>query len=145
MRRTHCGAMLDQLKTLHEQLLDLIEQLATETRKSAPDRERLAHVRLRLTRASLQRNQLLESQVYPWLLANLGRPDAEKLTAFRAAGQGLRTKSSGHIGQWTPERIQRDWAGYREASQAMRATMRERISAEKQLLYPHLSELRAAA
>lgn len=145
MRSTHSGAMLDQLKTVHEQLLDLIEQLAKETRKPAPDRERLAHVRLRLTRASLQRNQILENQVYPWLLANLGKSDAEDLTAFRAAGQGLRTKSSGHIGQWTPERIQGDWAGYRKASEAMRGTMRERISAEKQRLYPYLSELQAAA
>lgn len=60
--------MLDELRTIHEQLIGLIEQLACETRQAAPNEGRLASIRLGLTRASIRRNQLLDNHVYPWLL-----------------------------------------------------------------------------
>jgi hypothetical protein len=129
--------MLARLKTIHEELLVGIKTLETVVQQSAPDVVGLTNARWKLSRASSHRRKFLADTVYP-ALDRASVPDRRGLEELRAAGTALLTESAQHIAAWSTDRIMSDWAGYQAASAAMRAAMRNRIAAEKAILYPLL-------
>ena len=139
--------MLQRLTELHDELTEALAGLAALTEGAAPEAGLLAQRRLALSRASAARSRFVEFEVYPHLLATLPEEQAEPVRAMRSEATARRIESARHIGRWTAESAIRDWAGYCEASRAVRAAMRQQIGIEQTRLYPLLraAELRAAA
>jgi len=129
--------MLARLKTVHEELLTGIKTLETVVQQSTPDVAGLTNARWKLSRASSHRRKFLADTVYP-TLDRASLPDRRRLEELRAAGTALLTESAQHIAAWSTDRIMNDWPGYQAASAAVRAAMRNRIAAEKAILYPLL-------
>ena len=130
--------MLAQLTGLHGAILTHIDALNAVTRTDAPDAERLARVRLQLTRASRQRRRLIHESIVP-AIQPVCRADElfglEKLRLDRVAQAAY---SSQHIGIWTMARIVEDWAGYRHAMARMGVAMKANVETERRVLYPLL-------
>jgi hypothetical protein len=132
--------MLNQIKSLHEELLSLIAELEVLTAADTPNSSQLTQVRWKLTRASSRRSKLLEDAVFPALI-NASAAGAAQMLELRESSSDLRSASSQHIAEWTVSNIQADWQGYRKASEGMRASMKRRIAVEKRILYPLLGAL----
>jgi hypothetical protein len=134
--------MLEDLRSAHQQVLHALDQLAAVIGHTTPDSQPLAAARLSLSQASRNRRALLQCSILP-ALHDL--PPAERCAVadLRRTIMADLVTSSDHIARWTPTRILADWAGYRRASDEMRAEMRRRIEHEAALLYP-LLERRAA-
>ena len=130
--------MLADLERIHENLLSCLSELELLHQEAKPDRSRLADVRWRLSRASAARTRFIDEKVYPYLLQRVSPSDAHKLKELRTQNLALRTASTAHVGRWTIEQVFDDWLGYRRASSAMAASMRNRVAAEKEILYPLL-------
>lgn len=134
--------MLSELKRAHETLLACIDELEGLTKDDTPDAQKLASVRWKLSRASVQRRRLVEAAC-DHLMANSGVIESSRIAALREDSADTVAASSRHVGRWTMAQVLADWDGYREASAAMRKSMRTRIAQEQRALYPLLE--RAAA
>ncbi len=134
--------MLTELKRAHETLLACIDTLEALTKDDTPDAQKLARMRWKLSRSSVQRRRLVEAAC-DWLLANVTVIESSRIAALREKSADIVASSSRHVGRWTMAQILADWNGYREASAAMRKSMRTRIAQEQRALYPLLE--RAAA
>ncbi|HWI86918.1 MAG TPA: hypothetical protein VNT42_11435 [Sphingomonas sp.] len=126
---------LARLKALHAELNILLEQLHASTARDVPDRDRLAGIRLSLTKASRKRTNLLHIEVYGLALAIADPAERARIEELQEQDSRRLLYSSDHINSWTLARIESDWTGYRQASFAMRARMRRRIAAEERALY----------
>lgn len=134
--------MLSELKRAHEALLACIAELEGLTRDETPDRQKLASVRWKLSRASSERRKLVDAAC-DWLVRSTNTIDRSRVVALRGESADTVAASSRHVGRWTMDQILADWDGYREASATMRRSMRARILQEQRALYPLLD--RAAA
>ena len=125
------------LRTLHAELLELIDSLEAMTARPTLDGTALASLRYKLTRTSTARRKLVAS-----LCAELEpRLTGEAATQVKALRESVTTGfalSSDHISNWSMRQIERDWAGYCAASSSVRRAMRAQIERERQVLYPHL-------
>ncbi len=126
---------LPDVEKAHEHQLALIAELEAITGQPAPDVARLASVRWKLSQASRQRRTVLETFAYPDLAKRVSPADAERVKRLREKETVAMAASAQHIARWTMDKIVSDWAGYGRASAAMRASMRKRIAAEKELLF----------
>jgi hypothetical protein len=129
--------VLTRLKTIHEELLAGIRTLEAVVQQSTPDVAGLTNARWKLSRASSHRRKFLAEIVYPALDRGTDT-DLRRLEELRTAGAAMLGESARHVAAWSTERIVADWAGYQRASTAIRAAMRNRIAAEKAILYPLL-------
>ncbi|MGQ0589079.1 MAG: hypothetical protein ACT4N8_06045 [Sphingosinicella sp.] len=127
-----------EIERIHDDLLALIAELEALTEYETPDRQALASVRWRLSRASGRRLKLLEEIVYPWLLERSSAAEARTVSNLRESNAGLLAASRMHVAKWSVDKIMVDWADYCQDSAAMRGVMRMRIGLEKALLYPLL-------
>lgn len=129
---------MSDLAALHEAMIAALDALEAQTALDRPDEPVLAAVRYRLTRASAQRRKVVEA-----MCADLIARDpavSPQLRALQARHGELLKTSAAHIGAWGLRDIQRDWQGYRRASEALRASMRRDIELEKMVLYPYLPQ-----
>ena len=134
--------MLSELKRAHEMLLACIDELETLAGDDTPDAQKLASVRWKLSRASMQRRRLVEAAC-DLLMTDATLIATSRVAALREDSAATVAASSRHVGRWTTAQVLADWDGYREASAAMRKAMRARIAREQLALYPLLE--RAAA
>jgi hypothetical protein len=138
-------AMLARLKTVHEDLLAALSGLEALLGAVAPDQETLAEVRQHLRNCSAVRTRLLEDEVYPLVLKDASPAETAAIEALRVDAARFRPISDTHVAMWTSDRIMRTWPKYCSASSSMRASMRRRVQAEQEALYPMLQARRAAA
>ncbi len=134
--------MLGELKRAHDTLLACIDELERLTQDDMPDREKLARVRWKLSRASVERRRLVDAAC-DLLMANATLIERNRVGTLREDSAETVAASSRHVGRWTMDQVHGDWAGYREASATLRKAMRARILMEQRALYPLLE--RAAA
>ena len=134
--------MLSELKRAHETLLACIDELEALTKNDTPDAQKLASVRWKLSRASVQRRRLVEGAC-DLLMTDATLIASTRITALRGESADTVAASSRHVGRWTMDQVLADWDGYRDASASMRKAMRGRIAREQLALYPLLE--RAAA
>ena len=131
--------MLAQLQELHSAISANLDELDALTRQPTPSMDRLASVRLALTRASRSRTLLL-GPCYESLIDSAATHD--QCTAIRKLRDDAReqlTASIRHIGRWTPREIAISWSEYCAASCEMRTVMRRRLEEEARTLYPVMS------
>jgi hypothetical protein len=134
-------ALGTELEDAHAAVLRELAELEALTRAAAPDGARLAATRLRLSRASSRRVQLLDRAIVPALLDRLPASETRALTELRSALGAARSRSSAHVVRWTLEKAKQDWAGYCRASAEMRKAMRAQIEHERRILAPLLRQI----
>ncbi len=118
----------------HERVLALVAELDELTGAAAPDVQRIACVRWKLSQASRERRAALDKLVLPPALTR-GAPDRPAaLRKLREEDAAAIAASAQHIAKWTMDRIVAVWAGYCRASAKMRESMRRRIDAERDLI-----------
>ncbi|CAN5395049.1 hypothetical protein BH10PSE12_BH10PSE12_13610 [soil metagenome] len=133
--------MLVTLTIIHQDIqaaISLLEHLVTQ---SHPDKGAVAHARWKLSRASGARLKFLEESVYPALVAGATGDEEAAIQNLRTENLPIRAESIAHVGKWHIDAIMADWAGYQQASHAMRASMRARIAKEAAILYPILKRI----
>jgi hypothetical protein len=131
------GDAMPELQMLHEQLLEMLDELDTLCERPAPDEAALAGLRYRLTRTSGARRKLIEALCVE-LLMTLPESERASIRALRESNVAAMTSSSDHIGTWSLREIMKDWPGYCHASRQIQQSMRDQIKLEKMTLYPHL-------
>lgn len=129
--------MLTELKAIHTELRETIADLAAALAPELPDEGTVSALRLKLTRLSSRRREMIECSIFP-LLHDAAAGDTAKIADLRLETSKLFVASSEHIGHWTMRAIRADWAAYKRASAAMRASMLKRIDREAAILYPLL-------
>jgi hypothetical protein len=130
--------MLLELQRLHDELSASLDQLELLTNQTAPPMDRLPAVRLALTRASRSRTMLLE-RLHADLVGVATPADKAALEQLRAEAKDNLVRSAHHIGSWSLREVTKRWPEYCQASEQMRAGMRQRIARERRLVYPLLS------
>ncbi|MGN6271076.1 MAG: hypothetical protein ACTHM0_14415 [Sphingomonas sp.] len=130
-------ALKKALEEAHAALLHELAELEEVTAAPEPDAARLAATRLRLSKTSSRRVQLLD-KIVAALLDNVSDSTKRALADLRADLAAARARSSEHVVRWPLDEAKRDWAGYREASARMRQAMRAQIDRERATLDPLL-------
>jgi hypothetical protein len=131
--------MLNELRSLHDEVLRLLGELERLTAQPEPPVETLTATRASLTRASRRRSTYLETSVYPELLRTAAPAQQDKVKVLRDTGREGLLASVQHIGKWSLREVLERWRDYCAASATMRAQMRARISEEQAVLYPILA------
>jgi hypothetical protein len=131
--------MLNELRSLHADVLRLLDELEALTKAPEPPVEALTATRSSLTRASRRRSNYLETIVYPALLRSANPAAQARVKALRDAGREGLLASVQHIGTWSLREVLDRWRDYCAASATMRARMKARISEEQGILYPLLA------
>lgn len=131
------GTLLSQLEEAHEHLSAALAAMEVATRAPSSEKSDYADARWRLSQASRQRRGLV-GRICQQLAPQVAPADAAVLKEHHASDLRMLHASAAHVGKWSMESIEADWAGYCEASRVIRRTMQERLRAEKQLLYPNL-------
>jgi len=128
---------MPELQTLHEQLLDMLDELEALCARPIAEKAALAALRYRLTRTSGARRKLVK-RLCMELQMTLPETEIAPVRSLRESNVAAMTSSSDHIGAWSLREIMKDWAGYCQASRQIRRSMRDQIELEKSTLYPYL-------
>lgn len=103
------AASLQQLFSAHQQLLDGLARLETETAKSVPDKAAVRAARLALSQASRKRSTILDSVLASEARIRTG-PDLLQLVALQDSVRRARTASTAHVARWSQSALEADWA-----------------------------------
>lgn len=133
----HSQLLLAELQEAHGKILEAMSELDKLTNGPLPTRACVIDARWAISRASLAR-RMLWSRVYAHLSCRASTEDETDLRRLQEADRALLRASSEHVSKWGIDAVMRDWAGYCEASNAIRWKMKAAIGAEKRLLYPML-------
>jgi len=124
--------VLVQLKALHAELREAINDLAARTRTTAPDDDAISASRLRLAKLNRRRRALIGC-ILP-LLHDAPEAAAAQIAALALDDARFAIDLSGHVGRWTMTAIRDDWVGYKRASAEMRASLLRHIDREAAVL-----------
>ncbi|MBB5714799.1 hypothetical protein FHS94_001635 [Sphingomonas aerophila] len=125
------AASLQQLFSAHQQLLDGLARLETETARPVPDKAAVGAARLALSQASRKRSTILDSVLASEARIRTG-PDLLQLVALQDSVRRARTASTAHVARWSQSTLEADWRGYCRDSALMRRHMRRQMEAETQ-------------
>ena len=139
-RQTPSGVLLAQLSGAHDQLIVEMENLDRITHGPQPDVGELTAGRWRISQASLKRRSLA-AQVYDFLSNRLEGADLERVKETKVNDQEMMRRSARHVCDWTMQAISRNWQGYCDASDEIRAHMSGHILRERQSMFPLLERL----
>ena len=137
--------LLARLKSVHDELLAALSGLEALLGGDPPDPNVLASVRQHLRQCSAARALLLQDEIYPLILKDAAPAEAAAIDRLRADAARFRPISDMHVAMWTSDRIMRTWPKYCSASASMRASMRRRVEAEREAVYPMLETRVAGA
>jgi hypothetical protein len=135
--------MLAQLSEAHQAVLQCIAAMADATDHRAEKLE-YSKARYAVSRTSLARRQLFQS-ICRELSGRLVGSDADDLAEIQQIDGKLLSQSAAHISRWTAPAVEQDWAGYCQASHAIREQMKRELAAERRLLFPILERLATAS
>jgi hypothetical protein len=130
--------MQAELEQTHAEMEAALADLAAITGEATFDEPRLASARVRLSRASGKRRRIVDAAILN-LLETASPDDARKLRGLRERNATQLEASTKHIGGWGMRHIVADWPGYCRASVAMRQSIHDLIAADRETLFPLLS------
>ncbi|MGQ0589752.1 MAG: hypothetical protein ACT4N8_09505 [Sphingosinicella sp.] len=127
----------DELQQAHHDLLAALATLEELTAEPRPDPGRYPNARWRLSLASRRRRTVTTAACTE--LLGTASPDEASIIRALIAGEAHKLgESASHVRKWCMDAIAADWSGYCAASNALRKSMRDRITAEQAVLYPLL-------
>lgn len=131
------AAMLEDLKTAHEQVRVCIDDMEAVTSACEPDRLQYTKARFNISKASMARRTCFHSICDE--ISNSASPsELEAIMLLRGEDRLLLGKSAAHVTRWTADTIEADWRGYRTASRSIRREMADQLDREVQFLFPLL-------
>lgn len=133
--------LLGRLRAAHDEITLRLNALAHVFEAGGPADSDYVAARWHLTKASRARWLLLSSELFPLLKARGAWSD--EVAALYEDGAAQQEASIVHVARWPLRAAIADWADYRDASNRIRAGMRERIDREARVLYPALERLSA--
>lgn len=139
-RHAPSAVLLEQLSGAHDQLIAEMENIERITHVPQPEPAELTVGRWRISQASLKRRTLAAS-IHDFLANRLDGADLESVKKVQLADQDMMRLSARHVVAWPMGAISKDWQGYCDASDVIRAHMRAQILLERQLLFPLLEKL----
>jgi len=131
--------MLAELEQTHAEMQAALTDLDAITGEEVLDEPRLAAARVKLSRVSGKRRRIVDAATLN-LLETAGPEDARKLRGLRERNAAQLEASTQHIGTWGLRHIVADWPGYRRASGPMRQSLHDLIAADREILFPLLSQ-----
>ena len=129
--------MLAELDDVREELFLALCAMDAVTRSSDVDRYQVSAKRLRLSQVGLK-SSTAWGLMYQYLMPRIDPGAAATLDSLQRNHLEMMRYSSVHIGEWTLDRIQADWNGYRDAYGSLRSKLTTHMSSEKRLLDPIL-------
>jgi hypothetical protein len=130
--------LLAEYEKNHADLLNAMAVMASAADAPVADRHLYSNARWRLSQASLKR-RMLWGRIYRHLAPRAGPHDAAALDRIQATDVALQQQSAAHVGKWTTDAIEADWAGYCDASRTIRWKMNAHMDAERRVVYPLLA------
>ena len=130
-------SLLIGLDSAQRCLIEAIANLAEAVESSCPSKREYAGAQLRVSQAILTRRPIFDA-VCDFLQDRVGSVQRDAIAELCAADAELLAESARHIGEWTSERIEADWSGYRLESKRMRLSLGNLIELERAVLYPLL-------
>lgn len=131
--------MLAELEKVRGEALNAMGMMDAVTSEPVADRYRVSNTRWRLSQAGL-RGCTASGIIIQHLLARVDSKAVEALQLIQRDHLKVLSDSTLHIGAWTLDQVEADWAGYCEAYRTIRWKMTTYINAEKRILYPMLKE-----
>jgi hypothetical protein len=136
--------LLDQLRHAHQQLEIALAGMDQAVQAHSAEKSDYAMARWKLSQASRNRRTLV-GRICQQLMPLVPPLESETLRNHHSDDLQMLHRSAAHVGRWTMDNIEADWAGYQEASRQIRATMSERLETEKKRLYPILERFQHLA
>ena len=105
---------------------------------NAPTPDMVDISRRRIAFSQLFRQHMQQEDAFVQTLRTLGRPKHvdDVLRTHGDAMRDLFLQYSAHIKIWTPDRIAREWAGYRKDVLGLQRQLSDRMAWEEKTLYP---------
>jgi hypothetical protein len=132
-------ALLASFQSAHRKMEAAIADLDAIIAVEAPDMSELCAARLRLSQANLARQQI-SRQVCDQIIERIAAGNAEAVRDLQRREQEQIQLTSLLVRTWSLKDVQRNWAGYRDASLVVREQLRAIVDAERRILYPLLAE-----
>lgn len=129
--------MLAELEDVREELFLALGAMDAVTGSSDADRYQVSAKRLRLSQVGLK-SSTAWGLMYQYLMPRIDPGAAAALGSLQRNHLEMMRHSSVHIGEWTLDRIEADWNGYRDSYRSLRSKLTTHMSSEKRLLYPIL-------
>ena len=129
----------------HAQLDAVASELVGLCADTVPRADLLATTRWRLQRMLAVHLAKEDKLLYPALARS---PDAQAralAAAFAEEWGGLNAAFVAWMRDWPGDRIVREWRAFGEETRSLVTVLRQRISREERLLYPHIDTLAASA
>jgi hypothetical protein len=133
------GALLASLQSAHRKMEAASADLDAIIAVEAPDMSKLSAARLRLSQANLARQQV-SRQVCDQLIERVAPGNTEAVRDLQRREREQIQLTSQLVRMWSPEHVERNWAGYRDASLIVREQLRAILDAERKILYPLIAE-----
>jgi hypothetical protein len=131
-------ALLASFQSAHRKMEAAIADLDAIIAVEAPNMSELSAARLRLSQANLARQQILR-QVCDQVIERVAAGNAEAVRDLQRREREQIQLTSQLVRTWGLKDVQRNWAGYRDASLVVRAQLRTIVDAERRILYPLLA------
>jgi len=128
------STLLQRLECCHAAIIAGSAEIEAHCDRETPDLVALALTRVKISRASTERSQLVRDVIVPKLLEQADSALRGELSEMLTAFSAKRAASSKHVATWSTWTIQHNWNGYREASRAIRTMMHEQIERERTIL-----------
>jgi hypothetical protein len=133
-------SLLTELDEVHRQLVAEMVNIDAVTRGPQPSTEGIAAARWRISQASLRR-RLLFNSICGALHPIVNEQERLSLKQLQEADQAMMLRSRVHVSAWLSDGIRGDWAGYCEASRAIRWHIDAYLTVEQRILFPILERL----
>ena len=137
VREIDAECLLIRLDSAQRCLIEAIAHLGGAIDSSCPSKREYACAQLRLSQAILTRRPIFDA-VCDFLRGRVVSVQRDAIAELCAADADLVAESARHISEWTNDRIEADWSGYRLESKRMRLSLGNLIELERAVLYPLL-------
>ncbi len=132
-------SLFDQLQRAHAELDLALSAMVAATQAPSHDRSNYSTARWKLSSASQKRRSLVW-RICQRLIPLVAPEDSATLSGLRQRDIEMLHHSAAHVGHWTLDAVERDWAGYCRATHKVRRSMIARIEEEKRLFFPILQK-----
>ena len=134
-------ALLSALQSAHRLIDVAFAEMEHVACGDLPDVQRFSVARMRIAQANLARRRLID-RIVTHLTSAISTEEWDAVRDLRRRDESCFQKVSELVRHWTPEAVTSDWAGYCVASKSTRAGILQIVTAERELLYPLLANMR---